>query len=263
MHADLFDRYREIDSPLHRLDPRVKVLALAAFIASNALLPDGAWIAFAAAWAVVLAGCWAGGLGVFFTTKRSLVALPFALAALSAIFLPSGQALAHWRILGLELVPTDLGLLRFGSIMARSWISVQMGILVVSVTPFPDLIHALEHLRFPKTLSTIIAFLYRYLFVLADETFRLLRARESRSAGVGNKAGGGLLWRMRVAGNMAGQLFIRSYDRSDRIYNAMLSRGYTGTLRTMHAHAMKNSDWLAMAAFSLVLLFIQLIPWIY
>ena len=81
-----------------------------------------------------------------------------------------------------DFVITDAGLLRFVSILIRSWLSVQIALLLVAATRFPDLIHAFEHLRVPAILTTIIAFLYRYLFVLMDEVFRLLRARESRSA---------------------------------------------------------------------------------
>jgi cobalt/nickel transport system permease protein len=146
--------------------------------------------------------------------------------------------------------------LRFVSILIRSWLSVQMAILLVAVTRFPDLIHALEHLRVPAILTTIIAFLYRYLFVLTDEVLRLIRARESRSAAsAGNRFGGGVLWRAKVAGNMAGQLFLRSYERSDRIYNAMVARGYAGHLYTLNPHEMKSSDYFA-TAFAIALIFI-------
>jgi cobalt/nickel transport system permease protein len=147
-----------------------------------------------------------------------------------------------------NFIVTDAGWLRFMSIVIRSWLSVQIAILLVAVTRFPDLIHALEHLRVPAILTTIIAFLYRYLFVLTDEVFRLLRARESRSAAsAGQKSGGSVLWRARTAGNMAGQLFLRSYDRSDRIYNAMAARGYAGQMRTLNPHEMKSSDYLVLA----------------
>jgi len=133
---------------------------------------------------------------------------------------------------------------------------VQMAILLVAVTRFPDLIHALEHLRVPAILTTIIAFLYRYLFVLTDEVFRLIRARESRSAtAAGRKSGGGVLWRGRIAGHMAGQLFLRSYERSDRIYKAMVARGYAGHLYTLNPHEMKSSDYYV-TAFSIALVFI-------
>jgi len=132
---------------------------------------------------------------------------------------------------------------------------VQIALLLVAVTRFPDLIHALEHLRVPAILTTIIAFLYRYLFVLTDEVLRLLRARESRSAAsAGKRSGRGVVWRAKVAGNMAGQLFLRSYERSDRIYNAMLARGYAGQLRTLNPHELHRRDWAyAIVAFLFIL----------
>jgi cobalt/nickel transport system permease protein len=112
-------------------------------------------------------------------------------------------------------------------------------------------------------LTTIIAFLYRYLFVLTDEAFRLLRAREARSAGLpGRKSGGNLAWRIKTTGHMAGQLFLRSYDRSDRIYNAMLARGYTGHLRTLNPHVMNRKDWLVLVLSFISLILIQIVGWI-
>jgi cobalt/nickel transport system permease protein len=75
---------------------------------------------------------------------------------------------------------------------------------------------------------------------LADEALRLTRARDARSAALpGSKSGGGLAWRAKVVGGMAGNLFLRSYERSERIYQAMVARGYQGELRTLappHLH---------------------------
>lgn len=259
MHADAFDRFHEADSRLHRLDPRVKVVVSVLFILSNALLPDGAWAAFGLAWIVLLWGNRLSGLGVDFTFRRSFIALPFALAAVSAVFSPFGEPLAHWRLGPLVLVPTDYGLVKFGSILLRSWLSVQVAILLVATTRFPDMVHAFEHLRVPAVLTTIISFLYRYLFVLTDEVLRLLRARQSRSAAVsGHRPGRSVAWRARVTGSMAGQLFLRSYERSDRIYNAMLARGYAGQLRTLHPHSMHTGDWAFGALSLLALLLLQL-----
>ena len=254
-----FDRYQAAESPLHRLDPRAKLIMTVLFILSNALLPDGAWAAFGLGWIFLLLANSASHLGVDFTFRRSFVALPFMLVAVSAIFAPSGQPLAEWRLGGLNLVATDVGVIRFGSILLRTWLSVQAGILLVAVTRFPDLIHAFEHLRVPTILTGIVAFLYRYLFVLTDEVQRLLRARDSRSAAIpGQPSGGSLFWRARVTGNMAGQLFLRSYERSDRIYNAMLARGYAGQMRTLRTHIMQRRDWLALAACILALILLQL-----
>ena len=263
MHAHAFDQYQHHESRIHRLDPRVKVLLTVGFILSNALLPDGSWLAFALAWLILLLANEFSQLGLWFTLKRSFVALPFALVAISAIFSPLGTPLAVWHLGFIELAPTDFGVIRFFSILVRSWLSVQMAILLVATTTFPDLIHALEHLRLPRSLTTIVAFLYRYLFILTDEVFRLLRAREARSAGLPNlKHGGKLAWRAKVAGSMAGQLFLRSYERSDRIYNAMLSRGYSGHIRTLNPHTMTQPDWLVLILTFFSLLFVQIVGWV-
>ena len=256
MHFDAFDRYHEKESFIHHIDPRVKVVVTVAFIVSNALLPDGAWMAFVFAWLFLLAANVLSRLGIAYTFKRSLVALPFALIAITVLFSIPGKPVANFSIAMWDFVITDAGLLRFVSILIRSWLSVQIALLLVAVTRFPDLIHALEHLRVPAILTTIIAFLYRYLFVLTDEVLRLLRARESRSAAsAGKRSGRGVVWRAKVAGNMAGQLFLRSYERSDRIYNAILSRGYTGHLYTLNPHEMKSRDYFV-TAFAIAILFI-------
>ena len=243
MHSDAFDRYHHGHSLIHHLDPRIKVVVTIAFIISNAFLPDGAWIAFVLAWAFVLFANALSGLGIGFTFRRSFIALPFALAAITVLFSIPGESVASFRFMMWDLTITDAGLLRFVSIVIRSWLSVQMAILLVAATEFPKIVHALNHLRIPTIITVIISFLYRYLFVLADEVLRLLRARQARSAAAaGKNPGGNVLWRARIAGHMAGQLFLRSYERSDRIYNAMLSRGYKGELMTIHPHHFHQSD---------------------
>ena len=259
MHSDAFDRYHHGHSLVHDLDPRIKVVVAIAFILSNALLPDGAWIAFGLAWLFILFACSMSGLGIGFTFKRSFIALPFALAAITVLFTIPGEPVASFNFLGWRLVITNAGLLRFVSIVTRSWLSVQAAILLVAVTEFPKIIHALTHLRVPAVLTTIISVLYRYLFVLPDEVMRMMRARQSRSAAVsGFRSGGSVMWRARTAGSMAGQLFLRSYERSDRIYNAMLARGYRGELMTIHPHQFQRRDWLIGGLSLLMLLLMQI-----
>ena len=144
MHANLFDRYHHGHSALHRLDPRLKVVLTVGFIVCNVALLDGAWLAFALAWLMILAVNALAGLGWDFSLRRSFIVLPFALAAISAIFSTPGTPLSSFVFLGMELTVTDSGLLRFFSILVRSWLSVQAAILLVTVTPFPDLIHAVK-----------------------------------------------------------------------------------------------------------------------
>jgi cobalt/nickel transport system permease protein len=205
----------------------------------------------------------ASGLGVGFTFKRSFIALPFALVAITVLFSIPGRTLTSFHFLLWKLIITDAGLLRFISIVIRSWLSVQMAVLLVAVTEFPKIIHALTHLKIPAIITMIISFLYRYLFVLTDEVMRMLRARQARSAAVaGTRSGGSVAWRAQIAGQMAGQLFLRSYERSDRIYNAMLSRGYQGELMTIHPHDFHRHDVLVGVLSLAVFVLIQIIGWL-
>lgn len=244
MNTTAFDRYLARDSAVHRLDARVKVVATLAFIVSVALLPDGAWAVYALAFGLVMAATLAARLSPWRVIKRSLIGLPFLLVAVTVIFSVPGNPIWHGPF---GLVASDTGLARFVSIVLRSLISLQAAVLMTMTTRFPDILHALRHLKVPAILVSIIAFMYRYLAVLVEEVQRMLRARASRSAAaLASKAGGSIVWRATVTGHMAGQLLVRSLDRSDRVYNAMLSRGYAGELLTLRPHSMRRSDWLAL-----------------
>ncbi len=258
MHVNTFDRFIAGESPAHRLDARVKVLITLVFIFSNSLLPDGAWWGFVAAWGVLFLAARLAHISPWTLTKRGFIVLPFTLAAVTIIFTAPGEALAHWQVGGWEMRLSAPGLLRFVGIVVRSWLSVQMAIWLTMTTQIPDILHALRHLKTPALLVSVIAFMYRYLFVLADEAQRLLRARASRSATLpGFKAGRSVWWRARVAGNMVGQLFIRSLERSERVYQAMVARGYQGELMTMNPHTMRRPDWLALLALFILLALVQ------
>lgn len=255
----MLDRYLQRDSLIHHLDPRVKVVVALLFIFSNVLLPDGAWLAFVASWVLVLWLCYRARLTAGFIVKRSFIALPFALAAVTVAFTMPGEALVTLALGSRQMVITDAGATRFASIVARSWLSVQVAILLTATTAFPDLLHALRHLGVPRILTGIIGFMYRYLFVLTDEAARLLRARAARSARPAGGAGGSLLWRAKVAGGMVGQLFVRTLDRSDGVYHAMLARGYRGRLLTINPHAMARRDWLAGIVAAVLIALVQVI----
>jgi len=257
MYTSTLDQYQPKESLIHRFDPRVKVAMTVLLVLSNVLLPDGAWLAFFCSWMVVVGVNRLADISFRALIARSFIALPFALAAVSVIFSVPGNPLATIGMGSAGWVISDAGVIRFLSILLRSWISVQAAIVMTVTTAFPDLIHALRHLRVPAILVAIISFMYRYLFVLSDEALRLLRARESRSARPERGGGGTLVWHARVAGNMAGQLFLRSYERSDRVYHAMLARGYRGQFLTMNPHVMDQRDWVAGMIGLLVLVVLQ------
>jgi cobalt/nickel transport system permease protein len=186
------------------------------------------------------------GLGPFRLSRTAVIALPFALAAFPLILTVQEQIIASFTIGPLYLTVSAEGFRRFITIMAGSWLSVQVALLLAFTTPFHDLVDALRELHVPRIMVSIISFMYRYLAVLSDEGSRMLRARDARSAaGVGN-AGGSIRWRATVTGRMVGSLFLRAYERSERIYAAMQARGFEGEFRHLRARALRRTEvaWL-------------------
>jgi cobalt/nickel transport system permease protein len=253
MHIHFLDPFREGRSLVHQLDPRIKLVLVTAFILTTALTPVAAWPVYVLLLALALTVELLSEMGIGFYLKRALLALPFILAALPVLFTISGPALAQ---LPLGLVITQPGLERFLSVALKSWISIQMAVMLATTNRFQEILLAMRALRLPKLLVAIIGLMWRYLFVMADEALRLIRARQARSghsAEAARGAGGSVVWRARVTGGMAGSLFLRSLERSDRIYNAMLSRGYDGEARSLPAPAITAASWTVLAAGLLLL----------
>jgi cobalt/nickel transport system permease protein len=251
MHVHFLDPYRHGASPVHNLDPRVKLVLALAFILATSLTLVGVWAVYLLLLSIVLSVEIISELGVGRVLRRSALAAPFVLAALPVIFTVEGAPLFAIPLGFGELVVTGPGLERFASIALKSWVSVQMAIVLASTTPFPDLLMAMRAIKIPKLLVAIFGLMWRYLFVMADETLRLMRARQARSgdAGVrGVKVGGTVAWRARVTGGMAGSLFLRSFDRADRIYDAMRARGYDGEVRTLAAPGIPAGQWVVLCA---------------
>jgi cobalt/nickel transport system permease protein len=272
MHIHFLDPYRALASPVHRLDGRVKFALAVAFILTVSLTPLGAWPVYLLLLSLLLSVEILSGLGIGFVMRRAALALPFALAALPLIFTTTANALFRLALGPWTLVATLDGLLRFANVAIKSWLSVQAAIVLASATPFPDLLLAMRAVRIPRLLVAMFGLMWRYLFVLADEGLRLMRARAARSgrarqaevkAGLG-RPGGSLVWRARVAGGMAGSLFLRAIERSDRIYVAMLSRGYDGEIRSFALPPLSSSArtvlWIGLSILALLWL-IGLLAW--
>lgn len=248
MHVHFLDPYQDKSSLIHRLDARVKLALAVALILTTALTPTGVWPIYILLLAIVMAVEVLSDLGIAFYLKRAMLALPFVLAALPVLFTIEGSTLLQ---LPFGLAITAPGLDRFMSVAAKSWISVQVAVMLASTTPFPDLLASMRAWRLPRLLVAIIGLMWRYLFVMVDEALRLMRAREARSAQSEQPAyqtGGKLIWRAQVTGGMAGSLFLRSLERSDRIYMAMLARGYDGEIRSLPRPSIKPVEYGILAA---------------
>ncbi len=249
MHAHLFDPYLSISSPVHALDPRIKLALVVLFILSVSLSPAGAWAAFILFFATILGATILSGIPPLKILRRSVIALPFVLAAFPLILTTAGAPLVSFHLGPWIFFPTAEGFDRFLSIALKSWISVQAALLLSATTPFPDLLLAMRAFHVPQLLVSVIGLMWRYLFVLADEAIRLIRARDSRSGiDPGRRPGGGVLWRARVTGGMAGSLFVRGFDRADRVYAAMLARGYDGETRALPAPPVSSAQYAVLAA---------------
>jgi len=197
-------------------------------------------------WLVLVACSATAGLGPFRLSRAAVIALPFTLAAFPLIFTVQEQIIATFALGPLTLTVSAEGLRRFLTITTGSWLSVQVALLLAFTTPFHDLVDGLRELHLPRILISIISFMYRYLAVLADEGSRMLRARDARSAGGDGRSGGSIRWRATVTGRMVGSLFLRAYERSERIYAAMQARGFEGEFRHLRARALHRSElgWL-------------------
>lgn len=258
----LGERYHKGRGILYRIDPRVKILIALLFAFGLTAVPEGHWLSFASFAGFAAVAVFASRLPVPLVFRRSLLALPFVAAAFPLVFTRPGDTL--WTMPLFGWTASDEGLVAFTSILLRSWLAINLAIVLTSTTPPIDLIRGLERLRLPRILAGTIFFMYRYLFVIGEEGQRMMRARESRSASFadGRRSGGSIVWRGRVLGNMVGSLFIRSLERSERIHAAMQARGYDGSIRFAEERKLTPQDWLllvgALAALGMLVFYARL-----
>ncbi len=257
MSAHYLDRYVAGVSPVHRLDARIKVVMVFAFILSSALLPDGAWLSLVCLTALIWMAVVVSGIGLATMLRRALVALPFLLVVTTILFVP-GRPLLDIPLGFMTLTISDVGVLRFTTIIWKSWLSLQAALLLTATTHFVDVLRALRAFRLPAILVAILSFAYRYLFILTEEAQRLLRARECRSAALDGKGGGSVVWRAKVTGRLVGTLFLRAFERSERVYVAMVSRGYTGEIRSLQTTRLVRQDVLTVVGSMLILILVLL-----
>lgn len=228
-------------------DGRVKTWLALGFVFTLAWLPAGAWDGLIGAAVLLWFVIGWNRIGLWRIWRRSLVAWPFALAALTLAVARPGEPIVQFAIGSQTITATDAGIVSAATVMAKSWLSVQAMMALIATTHFSELLIALAALRLPPVLIMILGMAYRYLFILQEEALRMLRARDSRSASLPNRrAGRSLLWRATITGRMVGTLFIRAYDRSERIYAAMLARGYDGQPITASQPPLQRTAYLAL-----------------
>ena len=124
----------------------------------------------------------------------------------------------------------------FATVSIKATIGTVGAVLLGATTTFPDLLRGLERLRVPRLLTLIAAFMYRYLFVIVEETGRMRAALAAR----GHRPRHAL--QATAIGRVVAALFLRSYGRGERVYNAMLARGYAGAMPQAEPLALARAD---------------------
>jgi cobalt/nickel transport system permease protein len=237
------------DTPVHRLAPQCKVVATALFVFAVACTPVGMYWPYL--WYLVLLTMVAAlaRLAPLIMVRRLLVEVPFVLFVLALPLLGDPPELA---VLGVALsVP---GLHAAATITLKTTFGLLAAAILAATTSPPEIITGLERLRVPRVFTAVAAFMVRYLEVLAAELSRMRTAAACRG---GNPR---WLWQIRDVTAAVGALAIRSFERGERVYLAMVSRGYTGTPpAALNGTAAPRAAWAgalsvpALAAIGLVL----------
>ncbi|MDY6785246.1 MAG: cobalt ECF transporter T component CbiQ [Cyanobacteriota bacterium] len=246
-HLDLDSQKK---TPWHAIAPRTRLLCILLLVFASTLTPNGQWqtwgiYALGLLCLIVLSRVTLGTL-----LKRAAVEFAFVgVVLLGTLFREGGETLWSWGFLKI----TTEGLTVLGSVTLKVLLSLLALNLLTLTTSVSALLNALIALRVPPLLVATLASMYRYISVLAREFNALRRAAASRNLAGGDR------WQRFVLGNMMGTLFIRTYERGERVYRAMLSRGYQGVPVVEDVPSLGRRDRLALTLTVLWLLLGQAI----
>jgi cobalt/nickel transport system permease protein len=156
MHVHFLDPYRPRTSLVHALDGRAKFILTVAFILTVSLTPLASWPVYVLLFALILSVGILSRLGVGYILKRTLLAVPFVLAAFPVIFTNGRTTLFTLSIFSWTLTAHAEGLARFVSVALKSWLSVQAAIILAASTPFPELLQAMRAVGIPRLLVSML-----------------------------------------------------------------------------------------------------------
>lgn len=229
----------------HRLAPRTRLLCALLFVFATALTPNGHWVT----WLV-----YGMGLGVLILVSRVTLPVLLRRVAIEMVFISvvligtlfrgGGEVLWQWGVLQM----TTIGLMVLGSVTTKALLCLLMMNMLVLTTSIAALLNAFAALGTPPLLVAIMASMYRYIGVLAEEFKTMQRAANSRNLMANPRR------QRRVVGNMIGSLFIRTYERGDRVHHAMLSRGYNGLPPVQESVQTGRLDWVMLTVTIAVLI---------
>lgn len=226
---------------VHRMAPEAKVAAAVGFVVVVALTPPEAGSALLVH-ALVLAGIVRlAGLRPAFVARRAAAVVPFLLFVVMIPFVASGE---RTTVLGVAV--SAEGLLAARTILAKALLGVTTSVVLAATTQTPAIMRGLSRLHVPAVFTTIATFMLRYLEVLVAELTRMRTAMTARGHDPR------WLWQAKPIAQSAGALFVRSYERGERVHAAMLSRGFTGAMPELGERRATTREWLLAAAPALV-----------
>ncbi|MGH9243501.1 MAG: cobalt ECF transporter T component CbiQ [Acidimicrobiales bacterium] len=209
----------EGDSPVHRLPAAAKIVAALLFVLAVVATPREAGWAFGTHLAVLAVVVALARVPPGLLARRLAIELPFVAFAVLLPVVGGGERVA---VVGVSL--SVEGLWGAWNILAKATLGLFATLLLTATTSIADLIGGLDRLRVPRAFTAIAGFMVRYADVVADDMRRMRIARLSRGHDPR------WFWQARAVASSAGALFIRTYERGERVHAAMLSRGYTGAL---------------------------------
>ncbi|MFZ4064466.1 MAG: cobalt ECF transporter T component CbiQ [Candidatus Nanopelagicaceae bacterium] len=240
-------------SVVHSAPAHLKILAGLLFIIVGVATSISNWQAFACYFLLIGSVLAIAKLPVKKILARATVEIPFVLFAFLMPFFGTGE---KFEILGLSLYRE--GLLAGAAIIAKGTLGLLVAITLSGSTKAREIIGGLERLRLPALMVQIATFMLRYVNVVSDEMERMKVARISR----GFEARGIADWK--ILAQAAGALFIRSYERGERVHLAMLSRGYSGNMPTIDKPAITYVQKLivfSLPVFALTILLLTNLIW--
>jgi cobalt/nickel transport system permease protein len=211
--------HRPGDSPVHRLTPQTKIVAMVAAVLCVVATPREAFWAFGV-YLLALTAVWAvARVPVRWFAARSVIEAPFVLLALLLPFTGAGDRV---DVLGVSV--SEEGALAGWNILAKGTLGLLTSLTLAATTAPQDILLGLQRLRMPSVLITIATLMLRYAEVIVGEAKRMRVARISRGDDPR------FLWQLGATARGIGSLFIRSYERGERVHLAMVSRGWTGRM---------------------------------
>lgn len=227
--TSFMEKYNSTNGFLQKIDPRAKLISFISLILAAVI--SNSIISLLIFLTLIFILTFASRIPIKEFLFRSLFFITFfsILIAIPKIFITPGEEIVSFNIFSFKLQITTQGVLSTLHFILRVWMCVSSLILLNLTTKFSNIIDAMKTLKIPKVFTMMLSITYRFLFLFIDEAYRMILAKESRTI----KKKISKIDNIKTLGLMISSLFIRAYERGERVYLAMKNRGYTGEIKSL------------------------------